>query len=199
MKDVNRLWLLRGIGVIFISVLLVLACSDNKIMNISSQPVDQDLAAINAVDFAKTHAGENPGLASATPTYLVAKTEYGFEISGTALTTSFVLDNETITIQVPNNAFNKSKWGDRLYIYIRAEKWSTPNGNVFYYDCTPSGVVFNSPLKLNQPYQNKVSGKQSLYFYDPKLNQWVTADAESLINGKAKFEIGHFSKYAISD
>jgi hypothetical protein len=40
MKDVNRLWLLRGIGVIFISVLLVLACSDNKIMNISSQPVD---------------------------------------------------------------------------------------------------------------------------------------------------------------
>ena len=203
MKKAKDLWFNGGLIAILIGVFLVYACSDNKILNNPSddQQTLQDLAAINAVDLARERLVDTSGLAKPEgDTYLIAKTEFGFEITSSASTASFMLDGNRISIAVPANAFDKSKWGERLYIYIRAEKWNTSTGStVSYYECTPGGVVFNSPLKITQPYENKVSGKQNLYFKNPISNTWVTADSQSLLDGQARFSIDHFSKYAISD
>jgi hypothetical protein len=184
------------LGIFIIVLFTAVSCSDNKIFNASSDENSQfqDIAAINAVELAKSG-----GLGkSDTATYLIAQTQYGFEINGTAMTTSFVIGGSTISISVPANNFNKSKWGDRLYIFIRAEKWNTPNGIVYYYDCTPEGVVFSSPLKLTQPYTNSTIGTEYLYWRDANGN-WVVSDTQTLRSSTAKFNISHFSKYAISD
>jgi hypothetical protein len=191
-------WLSYGgiLGIFVIVLFTAVSCSDNNIIN---SPIDngslvQDLDAINAVELAKSG-----GLAkSDTATYLIAQTQYGFEISGSALNTSFVIDNATIAISVPANNFDKTKWGDRLYIFIRAEKWNTANGYVYYYDCTPEGVVFSSPLKFTQTFSNTISGTEYLYWKNAN-GVWVTSDIQSLNSAKAKFNINHFSKYAISD
>jgi hypothetical protein len=200
MRNVKRLWLSSGgLAVVLISILLIASCSENSITNNDNQRINQDLEAINSVELAKSLGGENPGSAKTEwGTYLIAQTQYGFEISGYALSRTFYLDGKPITIKVPDNAFDKNRWGDRLYIFIRAEKWHTPGGVVYYYDCNPDGVVFNSPLTLIQPYEYS-SGSQNLYWKNAPLNSWVVEDVSYLSSGKAYFHIGHFSKYAISD
>lgn len=201
LKNWKRKWFdCGGILAIISGLLLMISCSGEKILQSNDQFIADDLGAINAVDLAKRLDSAQAGLAKTeSSTYLIAQTQYGFEINGSAYTASFVLDNETITIKVPNNNFDKSKWGDRLYIFIRAEKWNTPNGLVYYYDCTPSGVVFSSPLMLIQPYENKIGGIQNLYWKNDRLNAWVVEDAQNLQSGYARFGIDHFSKYAIAD
>jgi hypothetical protein len=191
-------WLSYGgiLGIFLIVIFTAVSCSDNNIVNPTNDDrgLIQDLAAINAVELAKT-----PGLAKTdSATYLIAQTQYGFELTGSAMTTSFVIGNTTISIAVPANNFDKTKYGDRLYIFIRAEKWNTANGYVYYYDCTPEGVVFNGNLKFTQPYSNSTAGTEYLFWKNAN-NVWVTADIQNVNSAKARFNIGHFSKYAISD
>lgn len=185
-------------AIIFLSIILLASCSDNSITNES--PVDLDLEAINTVELAKQIESDNPGMAKVeSGTYVVDKTEFGFEISGDEYTASFTLDGQDITIDVPEKAFDKNKWGDRLYIYIRAEKWETSSGSVYYYDCNPGGVEFTNPLLLQQPYSNKTSSSSQNLYWKNDVNVWVVEDADKIENGKATFEIHHFSKYAIAD
>jgi hypothetical protein len=191
-------WLSYGgiLGIFVIVLFTAVSCSDNNIINPPNDngSLVQDLDAINAVELAKSG-----GLSKAdTATYLIAQTQYGFELTGSAMTTSFVIDNTTISISVPANNFDKTKWGDRLYIFIRAEKWNTANGYVYYYDCTPEGVVFTGNLKFTQPFTNSAVGVENLYWRNSN-GSWVVSDTERLNSGKANFNIGHFSKYAISD
>lgn len=191
-------WLSYGglFGIFLIVLFTAISCSDNNIINTPSDEngLVQDIAAINAVELAKSG-----GLGKLdTATYLIAQTQYGFEINGAAMTTSFVIGGSTISISVPANNFDKSRWGDRLYIFIRAEKWNTANGIVYYYDCTPEGVVFSSPLKLTQPYTNSLVGTEYLYWKNAN-GIWVVSDTQTLRSSTAKFNISHFSKYAISD
>ncbi|GEM_PF-2772253 len=184
-------------GIFLIVLFTAVSCSDNNIINPPSDNngLVQDIAAINAVELAKSG-----GLAkSDTATYLIAQTQYGFEINGTAMTTSFVIGGSTISISVPANNFDKSRWGDRLYIFIRAEKWNTANGIVYYYDCTPEGVVFSSPLKLTQPFTNSSVGGTEYLYWKNANGVWVVSDTQTLRVPSAKFSISHFSKYAISD
>jgi hypothetical protein len=184
------------LGIFAIVLFTAVSCSDNNIINPDNDnnALTQDLSSINAVELAKS----GDPAKSDTATYLIAQTQYGFELTGSAMTTSFVIDNTTISIAVPANNFDKSKWGDRLYIFIRAEKWNTANGYVYYYDCTPEGVVFTGNLKFTQPFTNSSAGTQNLYWKN-SLGNWVVSDTERLNSGKANFNIGHFSKYAISD
>ncbi|NLI15438.1 MAG: hypothetical protein GX409_04045 [candidate division Zixibacteria bacterium] len=184
-------------GIFLILLFTAVSCSDNNIINPPSDNngLVQDIAAINAVELAKSG-----GLGkSDTATYLIAQTQYGFEINGSAMTTSFVIGGSTISISVPANNFDKSRWGDRLYIFIRAEKWNTANGIVYYYDCTPEGVVFSSPLKLTQPFTNSSVGGTEYLYWKNANGVWVVSDTQTLRVPSAKFSISHFSKYAISD
>ena len=201
MGNSKRLYIRTG-GILFIvlAVLLLISCSGERIMQGDSQNIADDLGAINAVDLAKNFDPDQTGLAKTEGgTYLVSHVEFGFEINGSAYSTSFVLDNETISIKVPANNFDKSRWGDRLYIYIRADKWITPTGVVYYYDCNPGGVVFSVPIMLIQPYKNNLRGTQNLYWKNEGINQWVVEDSQNLSSGSARFSIKHFSKYAIAD
>ncbi len=72
-----------------------------------------------------------------------------------------------------------------------------------FFDCSPDGIVFDNSLIIdvgpdcfnNHPNANAVK----LYIYDPDRNRW---DMEGLLqktNPRLRFEIDHFSKYAISD
>ncbi len=188
----------RGISIILFTLLLFTACSDNQIT--SNEPANTDLLAIQSVDLAKELNAKTPGLAKGElNVYSISKVAHGFEISSAASVTSFVIDGKTIKISVPENAFDKNKFGERLYIFIRAEKWYTSDGVVYYYECTPGGAEFKEPLVLHQPYQYSGSSSEYLYWYNPDHRNWVAVDGKNLRNGSASFEIHHFSKYAIAD
>ena len=200
MSNVKKL--LKGLGglaILVIGLTLIVSCSEKGILQSDNNQIDNDLAAINSVDAAKDLFADNPGMAKTEGgIYLVAKTEYGFEArSDRASYGSFNLGGTPINVKVPAYAFDKNKWGDRLYIYVRAEKWMTPSGLVYFYECNPGGVVFKQPITLTQPYKNASVGSENLYY--SSNSYWVVEDVQYLRNGTAVFNIHHFSKYAIAD
>lgn len=199
MKKDNRLFLgIRGIAILIFTLLLFVSCSDHNIVNDENNNLD--LEAINSVELAKQLEAESPGLAKQElQIYELSHEAKGFEVSSEGYTASFEFDGIVTKVEVPEDSYDQSKWGERLHIFIKAEKWLTTSGIVYYYTCTPHGVEFKRPLILHQPYENSNSGKENLYWYNPDKGKWVVEDKDRIKNGVATFEIDHFSKYAIAD
>jgi len=65
----------------------------------------------------------------------------------------------------------------------------------------PDGLVFikaaHLDVDMSDVNPNAVHAK--LYYFDPKVQDWVLQGETDVINGRATFAIYHFSKYAISD
>ena len=185
-----------GVVALVLVVILTFACSNKSVQPQNDQLIN-DLEAINAVEMVKTQSGLAKATATAT---LIANTTTEFELNGSAYTDTFVIDSDTVIIYAPANTWDKTKYGDRMHIFIRAEKWSTSTSDVFYYECSPGGAVFLNYLVLYQPYNNKKSSTlQNLYWGDTAASTWVIADQDLLNKGYVKYEIKHFSKYAIAD
>ena len=65
----------------------------------------------------------------------------------------------------------------------------------------PNGLVFSptSDLSVDMNELNKNATTAYLYYFDVSANKWVFQDSKPVENGKATFDIRHFSRYAISD
>lgn len=199
MREGRKLFATIGImSVLLLSLLTFVSCSDQNITN--EEPANLDLEAIYSVDLAKQMESESPGLAKLElNVYLKSQVTHGFEITNNGYSTSFNIDGKTVKIEAPRNSFDENKWGKRVYIFLRVEKWITPNGTVYYYDCSPGGIEFKNPLILDHPYENSVSKSESLFWFNPAHSNWVVEDVTKLNKMGAAFEIDHFSKYAIAD
>jgi len=72
-----------------------------------------------------------------------------------------------------------------------------------FFDCTPDGLVFDNSLIIdvgsdcfnNHPTANVVK----LYIYNPDHSRWDQEAVLQKTNPRLRFEIDHFSKYAIAD
>jgi hypothetical protein len=108
---------------------------------------------------------------------------------------NIALGDKTVEFNIPRGAVD-----DGTEIEITGYKFDTPYGEVWLYECGPSGLVFKEPLQVVQPI-NKPDGESvSMIFIDEcpdgytfKLEQVTTVES-----GRAVFFITHFSKYAIS-
>lgn len=65
----------------------------------------------------------------------------------------------------------------------------------------PDGLVFNEASKLEFDIGaiNVKATSAYLYYFDPKVGEWVLQSAQRVDKGLVTFDINHFSKYAISD
>lgn len=170
-------------------------CSNNS--PLSSDDENSDLAAINAVDAVKNlNPLDRRLLAKGDPTtYLIDSVTVSHEIEKDDFTIELELDKIEIEFNVPEDAIDDDEVDE---IIIFGEKWQTPDGIVYYYTCSPSGLVFKEPITLDQPLENS-SYKEDMYWYNPALLRWQLEDTAKVINRIATFDIEHFSRYAISD
>ncbi|MCD6161375.1 MAG: hypothetical protein J7K40_03055 [candidate division Zixibacteria bacterium] len=188
-------------GFLFAALLIAMAgliafsgCSNNS--PLSSDDENSDLNAINAVDAVKNlNPLDHRLLAKGDPeTYLIdsAAVSHEFDDDGFEMTLS--LDRKTIKFIVPEDAIDD----DDKDIIILGEKWQTPDGIVYYYTCSPSGLVFEKPITLKQTLEN-TNYNEDMYWYNPASLSWEVEDSDKVVNGIVTFDIDHFSRYAISD
>lgn len=88
-----------------------------------------------------------------------------------------------------------------LTISVKTSKEQIGRLTCIVFEFGPDGLVFKSPAELDfqiaELNSSALSGK--LYYFDPKLGQWVYQGSADVKDGIVAFPISHFSKYAISD
>jgi len=183
-------------AIVLLASLTFFACSSQNAM--VEDEVSMDLAAIEAVDLARNMDPAEPGLAKTEALlyricYYEAKNGFGSEGGKLA----FELDGQQIYLIIPANAIPVEQYGNSCEIRVWAEKWQTDSGVVYYYECSPGGIQFKTPVTLVQPIST--SSTENLFWYNQATGRWVVVDSDKVSAGSASFEISHFSKYAISD
>ncbi len=201
MKIANRFYngsIGLSILIVLAGLALLLSCSDRTIFSSGSGMSDtDDLDAILSVDLAKSINVDPGSLAKPDgDVYLICSDFASHEFDDDGFNLRIQLDGEEIVFSIPEDAIDDD---DDLEIEIYAEKWSTEFGPVFCYTCLPSGLVFEEPITLKQPLSNPDGEVENLFWNNPEINQWVVDNSATVISEIAKFEISHFSKYAISD
>ncbi|MFH1687994.1 MAG: hypothetical protein ABIE70_10820 [bacterium] len=107
----------------------------------------------------------------------------------------FKLDKDQFEFKVDKKSLTQD-----AEITIRAQKWDSPYGPIWTFDCSPEGLVF-----LDKPLELEVKGLFSkeysvLWYWNPDTGEW---EVQQVLEGKfshdkREFEIWHFSKYGIS-
>jgi hypothetical protein len=85
-------------------------------------------------------------------------------------------------------------------IRIIATKARINNKPSSVFEFGPDGLVFNerSILDYDMAQINAAAKTANLYYYDPNVNEWILQETKDVENGRIKFSIYHFSKYAIN-
>lgn len=104
------------------------------------------------------------------------------------------LGGHEISFNVPANALDSI-----VTITICGWTETQPRGEVFVYDCEPSGLQFDKPMLVRHPVS--VAGvKNSVLFYnDGSTVNWRFEDVQGVQSSAAIFDIHHFSGYGISN
>jgi hypothetical protein len=185
------------IAVLSVSVIYT-GCSKKSV--VQTDDISKDLAAIQAVDFAKAYDPAVPGLAKPDGfTYLINRAETEASFNQKAGELRIQIDGRDIFFLIPEGAFPDDNDGSGYQIKIVGEKWSTFNGIVFFYECLPEGISFGKPVILLHPMENTDEPVENLFWYDPAAREWHVEDIEKVVSNICQFEINHFSKYAISE
>jgi len=87
----------------------------------------------------------------------------------------------------------------RITIITSEQKINGKDAVVFEFG--PNGLIFKKAAKLDFDIAdlNASIATAKLLYYEPGLRVWVNQGSKSVTNGRAVFDIYHFSKYAISD
>ncbi len=69
------------------------------------------------------------------------------------------------------------------------------------FEFCPSGLVFNSPAKLefDMSELDSKADYAKLFYYHPAYKIWVLQSIKKVESKRVEFDINHFSRYAISD
>lgn len=190
-------WALPGLTLflsICLVVVLVSSCSNAPV-----QPTGEDTTQLTLQWLQTNCAPGGPSLSSGTLDYLKTDPNYidDAEVAarvgpkGGSLTIN--LDNEDIIFVVPAGALYSD-----VKIDITAYKMRTPYGDLYLYECEPAGTVFLRPMWVDHPV-NRVEGAASGLFYLNDIEAtWEVQQVSPVEDGRARFEIRHFSKYGIS-
>jgi hypothetical protein len=177
LKGVRYLWLVAAVA----AVMTIAGCSgDTPLAPTSDQ--GQELARTMPV---------LPAVASdvavAAVTYIPAAVGGTIAVDKSGYTHEFDIPARAVSSdQVISVSVKEDKIGDR---------------NAIVFEFGPDGLVFNTPSQLkcaiSEINARATSGK--LYYYDPKVGDWILQGDAPVVDGVVDFNIYHFSKYAISD
>ncbi|MEW5995588.1 MAG: hypothetical protein AB1744_14490 [Candidatus Zixiibacteriota bacterium] len=196
-------WSFLGIliaSLVGLPLALFLGCSNNPLNPTTPEyDIDHGLAAVEFADSLLSAASSGPQLSSSLDylkddPYFCCDAAVSEEVDDGGGSLKIQLDNEEIFFIVPEGALDQN-----VEISIHGYKFSTPDGNVFLYECLPSGLVFQEPMWIEHPVSNLADGEYAGLFYsgdDGTL--WSFEQVSPATNGWALFEIHHFSMYGIS-
>ena len=96
--------------------------------------------------------------------------------------------------KVPKNGLNAA-----VVISIKIGREVVLGKDAIVFEFGPDGLVFDkaATLEFDLGDLNAAAKSVSLYYYDPSLAGWVYQGTADAVDGKASFNIYHFSKYAI--
>lgn len=183
------------ISFLVIFFLLVFGCSKDK----TTDPVDEvtDLEALYSELF-NTQTDEDVDIVVADSAEVALDIDLGVSDSA-----GIDLDGESVFIIAYDSTVSETA---ELAVDCRLLNFVFANDSTrmaMFFDCSPDGLVFDNSLIIdvgpacfnNHPTANVVK----LYIYDNDRNRWDLLIALPRNNPRLRFEIDHFSKYAISD
>jgi hypothetical protein len=165
------------------SLVLFTGCSDNNpYYPESNQVTTLNASALSAVPLqtAEPVISDNSGMISAEEGGTIVidrdKYEHEFVVEPKAL-------DEDAEIRIVSY---KDKIRDKMAIV---------------FECSPSGLVFKLPAKLEFDMSeiDSKAGTAHLLYFDSRREEWVLQSTKEVVKKSVVFEIDHFSKYAISD
>lgn len=202
-KTVSRFW-----GMTLAGTVLATALSLVGIWGCSSQPTGPDpslpdmASAIAAVQSLDSTVAANANVAAAPGQSVLnlnlVTTAYDIEpISDKGCTLKLNFDGDTAIFIVPAGAVDRKKFPNARNIEIRGYRTRTILGDIYLYDCGPSGLKFSRPIELRQPMRSRLPVARLLYFNE-LLDIWQLIDVSDILKGRTTFQIDHFSKYGVS-
>jgi len=107
---------------------------------------------------------------------------------------TLTVGTDTITFNVPPNALDSD-------VVITICGWTDvqPEGEVFVYDCQPSGLQFKIPMWVRHPVSVDGVENSALFYKGDASVSWSFETVEGVTSNTAVFEIHHFSGYGVSN
>jgi hypothetical protein len=199
-----RGWWAGGLGLLAMAAcVLILGCSSDPLSTATSTPnVDQQVAAVRYADSVLQAQSLSLPLRSAGFDSLKANPNFAAgacvegEIGPDGGQLTLVLDGQDILFSVPAAALTET-----VNLSICGVKLTTPFGDVFIYECGPSGTTFLKPIVVSQP-SNRADGDLSALIYLNLVSGESTVlelqEVVEVKDGTAVLHINHFSMYGIS-
>ncbi len=103
------------------------------------------------------------------------------------------IDDQEIIFTIPAGAVPV---GTKIEIW--GFKFKSGFGEVFVYDCQPTGIHFERPLEVYHPLSRPGGDMSGLFYLGDYSYFWQLEDTERNDDGYVTFKIHHFSKYGIS-
>jgi len=163
--------------------------------------------AIIAALFVFSGCSNQSPLQPETPQSLELARSVSGSATYTASTSELITSSDGGTISIVSEGYNHefvvdpSAVKSDVVISVKASKDVVDRKACIVFEFGPDGLVFDKPasLKFSMGELDASSLSATLYYFDPKLGQWVSQGSTGVTDGVATFSISHFSKYAIGD
>jgi hypothetical protein len=171
-----------GLLVLLTAVLTIAGCSDNSVLG----PDQNDPVTLSRVA---------PGITLPDADLTVAETAVAVSAQDGGVVSINTASYDHSFIVKPGS-INSDK-----VISVTVKKEKVGKEDVVSFEFGPDGLVFSEASKLEFQMAELNAGARSgrLYYFDPKVKDWVLQAEQAVVNGVVTFDIYHFSKYAISD
>jgi len=187
-------------GLITLTIAMMFAVPMLVFTGCSQNPINQqEYDYSGALDLLQNAEAAHYGTTGATgPSLAVAAGVYDTCVSqsigpaGGALT--MWLGGQEISFNVPANALDSS-----VTITICGWTETQLDGEVFVYNCQPSGLQFESPMWVRHPVGVAGVENSVLFFNEDVTANWRFEDVEDVQSNTAVFDIHHFSGYGVSN
>jgi hypothetical protein len=181
--------------IIVLSILVLAVCSKDKTTEPVEQTTDNELLYMELFN-----SGDTDSIVMA----ITDSAEIGVEITpGIADSAAFSLEDEDNYILIPDSAITDSAAISIQFNRLRFIHGNDSTLSALVFECTPDGQVFSESLIFDifvgYFNNNTNSNAVKLYLYDPAAKHWNLESTKHKNDPRLRFNIAHFSKYAISD
>lgn len=184
MSKRNRLFLTGSIFLVLLLMVFAASCDNNIPTALENQ---NDL--IVSFDYMNNLA--KPGVGPLSLLEETCSERISAEMGGEILFPGF---GAYTKFYIPPHSLSKDQ-----RIIVTAGLFESQGKNIIVFEFWPNGLVFNVPAELRADAHYFKGSDLTLLWYDPEDQKWIPQATGSIKSGAVKFEIYHFSKYAISD
>jgi hypothetical protein len=196
MKEIAKcVWRFIFGAIVFLLIFVFAACSKDKTTEPAEQSTDNETLYMELFNASDTDSID---------VAITDSVEIGIEITpGIADSTAFSLENEDNYILIPDSALTDSAAISIQFNRLRFIRGNDSTLSALVFECMPDGQVFSESLIFDifvgYFNNNTNSNVVKLYLYDPTAKRWNLESTKHKNDPRLRFNISHFSKYAISD